>query len=439
MNDTLWTRDATGQAALLHSGEVRPAELVEIALARIAALNPRINAVVTVLENEARRQAVDPALSARQFGGVPLLLKDAVQELAGTPYMLGTRLLAALGWRSQHTTEFTRRLMNAGFVIIGKTNLPELSSGFTTEPEGFGPTHNPWDLARTAGGSSGGSAAAVAAGLTAVAHGGDATGSLRVPASACGVATLKPSRGVIPHATPAAQPDPLGVWCDFVTARSVRDLTAILAAVRNPGGSTAPAPSGAPLRAGLLLHDPFSGAAVHPACVEAVERTGAALQRLGYAVEYAAPPEYEGLFGRIGRDLGVVSAYGRAAQVRWLTALAGRKLVAAAAARVHAAVAPLLQWHRSGYALLVTPTLRQPPWPLGGPNDASQSGLFTFPASLTGQPAVSLPLHQTDDGLPVGVQIMADLGQDEALLALAAQLEEALPWRHRWPPIARAI
>ncbi|MEX2228529.1 MAG: amidase family protein, partial [Dehalococcoidia bacterium] len=159
----LWRLDATAQAALVRRREVSPDELIDAALARIERLNPRINAVIALFPDVARRQARDPRTRDAPFAGVPMLLKDGVQELAGTPYTLATPLLRDLGHRSKSTTEFTRRLRRAGFVILGKTNLPELSSGVTTEPEAFGPTRNPWALDRTGGGSSGGSAAAVPA------------------------------------------------------------------------------------------------------------------------------------------------------------------------------------------------------------------------------------------------------------------------------------
>ncbi len=280
MAGELWRLDATAQAALVRTGEVSPRELVEHAIGRIEALNSRINAVITPLD-EALRRTESPL--AGQFAGVPLLLKDACIEVEGTPYYVGSRVLRDARYRSERTTELARRFESAGFIFMGKTNVPELSAGITTEPSAFGPTRNPWDLGRTAGGSSVGSAAAVAAGMAALAHGGDATGSLRYPAAVCGVATLKPSRGRMPHVTPAEQPDPAGVWTEFVLARSVRDLAGVLDAVGGPGhgdGWGAPAPSRPymeelraperPLRVGLLTRDVSTGMAVDPECVAAV-------------------------------------------------------------------------------------------------------------------------------------------------------------------------
>jgi amidase len=451
----LWRLDATAQAALVRRREVSPDELIDAALARIERLNPRINAVIALFPDVARRQARDPRTRDAPFAGVPMLLKDGVQELAGTPYTLATPLLRDLGYRSKRTTEFARRLRRAGFVILGKTNLPELSSGVTTEPEAFGPTRNPWALDRTASGSSGGSAAAVAAGMVPVAHGGDATGSLRFPAAACGVATLKPTRGLIPHRTPAGQPDPYGVWTDFVLARSVRDLRGILALVRSDTSVVAPRRPRRPLRVGLLTEDPMTRRPVDPACIAGVERAGDALRDLGHHVEHAHPAALSTFLRPLG---GGTLGYARVAQKRWLERVAGRPLrtgdvsasfLAAAeagakisrarvyrsVAQMRAAVAPLLDWWRD-FDLLVTPTLRQPAWPLGLPDDGSHQGFFTFPASFTGQPAVSLPLAWSPAGLPVGVQILADLGRDELLLDVSADLEGVFPWAEAWPPIA---
>ncbi len=177
--EELWRLDATAQAALVRSGQVTVAELVDAAIGRTERLNPQVNAVITPLFDAARRRAADGVDREAPFAGVPLLVKDACLEIAGTPYYLGSRVPRDIDYRSKTTTELAERFQRAGFIVFGKTNLPELSSGVTTEPSAFGPTRNPWDLARTAGGSSGGSAAAVACGMTSVAHGGDATGSLR--------------------------------------------------------------------------------------------------------------------------------------------------------------------------------------------------------------------------------------------------------------------
>jgi len=467
----LWKLDATAQAALVRARQVTATELVEAAIARIEALNPRINAVITPMFDVARQQARDGDYGAGPFAGVPMLLKDASIEVEGAPYYLGTRLLRDIGYRSQRTTELARRFRRAGFIFIGKTNVPELSSDITTEPEAFGPTRNPWDLTRSAGGSSGGSAAAVAAGMTSIAHGADGTGSLRIPAAACGVATLKPSSGRVPHMTPAEQPDQGRFWTEMVLARSVRDLAGALDGIAGPvDGDTRSAPPPArpyveemsqpagELRVGLLTRDVMSGMSVDAECVRAVERTGAMLASLGHHVEESHPPTLDGLFGRMA-SLGVVVVVARYAQVRWLERVIGRELTASdleaqnfvtaeqatrvsgvqfaeALASVEREVAPIREWWADGHDLLVTPVLRQPPWPLGLKGGAQDSGLFPHAFSFTGQPALSLPLQWTPDGLPVGVQIVSAYGREDLLLRVAAQLEVAMPWADRWPAVA---
>lgn len=472
MTHELWKLDATAQAALVRARQVTALELVDAAIARIEALNPRINAVIMPMFESARQQARDGDYGDGPFAGVPLLLKDASVEVEGTPYYLGTRLLRDIGYRSQRTTELARRFRRAGFIFIGKTNVPELSSDITTEPAVFGPTNNPWDLTRSAGGSSGGSAAAVAAGMTSIAHGADGTGSLRFPASACGVATLKPSSGRVPHMTPAEQPDQDRVWTEMVLARSIRDLAGALDAIAGPDdGDTQSAPPpprpyveemsqpAGVLRVGLLTRDVMSGMSIDAECVRPVERTGAMLASLGHAVEESHPPALDGLFGRMA-DFGAVVVVARRAQMRWLERIIGREVTAAdfdraenfVSAEQAARVTPaqvreglagverearaIRDWWANGHDLLVTPVLRQPPWLLGSKGGAADSGLFPHPFSFSGQPALSLPLHWTPNELPVGVQIVAAYGREDVLVRVAAQLEAAMPWADRWPPIA---
>jgi amidase len=459
----LWQLDATGQAELVRRGAASLAELVEAAIARVERLNPRINAVVTPMFDEARRRCADVRAPGGLFSGVPMLLKDASIEVEGAPYYLGTRVLRDIGWRSRRTTELARRLTAAGFIFIGKTNVPVLSAGITTEPPAFGPTHNPWDASRTAGGSSGGSAAAVAAGMVALAHGADATGSLRYPAACCGVATLKPTRGLVPCETPAGQPDALGVWAEFVLARSVRDLAGVLDTVAEarPGARYAESLASPPqrLRVGLLRRDVMTGMSIDPECVAAVERTGELLRALGHQVEESHPEALEGLFVRTAKAIGVLGGVARRAQVRWLAEIAGREIsaedvdaesmamaaasegitdaeAAEAAETIRRAVAPIHAWWRDGHDVLVTPVLRQPPWPLGRTGGAADAGVFPGPFSFSGQPAMSLPLHGTASGLPVGVQLVGAVGRDGLLLRVAAQLERAASWSRRWPELA---
>lgn len=461
--DSLWQLDAFGQAALLRSGDITPLELVDLTLERIAALNPHINAVVIDLADRARQRAAAMPLDA-EFSGVPILVKDAGQQIEGTPHYLGTSALKDVDFRSDCTTEFVSRLERAGFVVLGKTNVPELCSGITTEPNAFGPTHNPWDLERTPGGSSGGSAAAVAAGMVAIAHGSDGTGSLRYPASSCGVLTLKPSRGRVPSASPAGAPDDLELWTDFILARTVRDLASLLDLTAN--GSTGmdflkslndPI---RPLRVGLLMHDPLLPLAIDDVCIEAVKKTGLALERLGHHVSESYPKALDNLFGPIAPALDVISVVSRSAQVKWVedrirrplkkTDLDVQLLAEAEDAKrctpgdwtgaidvVRSAVRPIPQWWADGFDILVTPTMRQAPWTLGEPSPAAfHSGVFTVPFSVTGQPALSVPVHWSEDGLPVGVQIIGAMGREDLLLHVAGQLELACPWQEMWPAVA---
>ncbi len=271
MEEIRWA-SAVEQSRQLQSGAISATELRRSVTGTIERLNPIINAIVI-------------ALFDRPGSGVPIVLKDAGQELAGTPHWVGVAAVRDAGVTSRRTTALAHQLEAAGFGFIGKGACPPLSNGVTTEPPGFEPTRNPWDLSRSVGGSSGGPAAAVASGMVPVAHGSDATGSLRCPAALCGVATLNPTSGRIASVAPAGQP-PNAVWRDFVLARHAEDLTAIF---RILSGVVQPAVRKA-LRVGLLDHDPEGGLAVHPACAEGVHVAGRLLEGLGHRVEIAWPP-----------------------------------------------------------------------------------------------------------------------------------------------------
>lgn len=444
----LATLDARAQSDLIRRREVTAVELASAAIECIEAGNLAINAVIAPLFERAleRAAAVDGAGAGGPLAGVPMLMKDAGQELEGTPHWVGTSVLHRAGHRSPATTSLAARMEAAGLVVLGKTNLPELSAGATTEPAEFGPTRNPYDVERTAGGSSGGSAAAVAAGWVAVAHGGDATGSLRFPASACGLFTLKPSRGRIPSLSAAGMEDDGQVWTEGVLTRTARDLAAcfsVLADDPRPVPLTAPGP----LRVGVLIDDVVTGLEAHEECRAAVERVGAALERLGHHVEVNHPAALDGLFARVAPAFVVASQHGRATQVRWIGQRIGRAVVdgdldartlelaeqgavltrdevARSSADLTAAMNPVLDWWRD-HDLLVTPTMRTPPWRLGRPNEAIYAGGYAMTFSFTGQPALNVPAHRTAGGLPVGVQIVGAPGHDELLLALAADLESA--------------
>lgn len=478
------TWDATAQAELVRRSQVAPIELVEMAIEQIERLNPHINAVITPLFEQARAQALTRNLPDGAFRGVPLLLKDYFCEIADTPYYEGMGFLREVGWRSQADTFLGAKFRAAGFVFVGKTNLPELALTAVTDSHAFGATRNPFDPARTAGGSSGGSAAAVACGMVAVAHGNDGTGSIRVPASCCGLVGLKPSRGRISYG-PGKVGGLFGNVSEFVLTRSVRDAAGILDAVMGtmPGDLyVAPMPTRpfrdeierepGKLRIGLMTHDAaLQGLReidptipdVHPECAAAVRETGMLFEQLGHDVTEEYPKELEGPTG-LGPALGMISASALAAKLdawsertgrtitradvepaTWERAEEGRKVSAtqihAAYQRLIAGVCRVPDWWARGFDLLVTPTMGQPAPTFEAISKATRNelagmfGLLTMPFNFTGQPAISLPLQWTADGLPVGVQSVAAYGREDVLLRVAAQLERARPWLRRYETV----
>lgn len=479
MTEELSRLDATAQAALVADGQASPLELVDAAIARIEAVNPELNAVITPLFDRARAQAASGALPAGPFRGVPFLLKDLSCHSAGDPFHEGMRFLKERGWTESDDTALAARFRAAGLVVLGKTNTPELGILPTTEPAAYGPTRNPWDTSRSTGGSSGGSAAAVAAGLVPVAHANDGGGSIRIPASECGLVGLKPTRGRVSSA-PEFGDVMGGLTCEHVVTRSVRDSAAILDAIHGmePGDPfTAPAPTrpyldevgDAPgaLRIGLMTEAPLGQVSVHADCVAAAETAAKLLESLGHHVEVSHPsalddPEYTGHFitnwaagaawnlDYWSRRTGVEVTAGDVEPLTWALADLGRAATAAQwlSAREHlqANAREMASWWVEGFDLLLTPTIAEPPPPLGtfdSPPDNPLHGLFraaelvpfTPPFNVTGQPAISLPLHWTDEGLPIGVQLVAAFGREDVLFRVAAQLEEAQPWSGRRPPV----
>jgi amidase len=474
MSDALTWLDATAQAEMVASGEVTPAELVDAAIARIAALNPVLNAVIHERFERARSEAGAAALPDGPLRGVPFLVKDAVCHTAGDPFHCGMRLLKRINWTEPNDTWLAARFRSAGLVIVGKTNTPELATSCTTEPLAYGPTHNPWDLTRSPGGSSGGSAAAVAAGMVALAHGNDMGGSIRFPASMCGIVGLKPTR-----ARTTLGPDYGEYWGplthEFVLTRSMRDTALVLDAVSGPGTGdpySAPPPvrpfseevgaSPGQLRIGLRTRR-RDGQESEPDCVRAVADTGRLLESLGHHVKLVDLPALdapiEDAFGivmivAVARDLarwsvrtGVQIAGDDAEPTNLFLAEAGAAVTGVAYA---GAIERMQAWSRGVAAwwddhdILVTPTSPEPPVRLGelaptrsDPEVGERMGAlvsFTSPFDITGQPAMSLPLHWNDDGLPIGVQLAAAYGREDALLRVGAQLETAAPWKDRHPP-----
>ncbi|MBM4269494.1 MAG: amidase [Deltaproteobacteria bacterium] len=477
MSEAALELDATGQADLVRRGEVTPAELVDASTARIERLNPRLNAVIHRLYDKARAQASRTDLPDGPFRGVPFLVKDVVCHTAGDPYHCGMRFLRDLGWREKTDTILAERFRAAGFVFVGKTNTPEMAFAPTTEPLAYGPTRNPWDLERSPAGSSGGAGAAVAARMVAVAHGNDMGGSIRAPASACGVVGLKPTRG-----RSSLGPDFGDHWWqlthEHVLTRSVRDTAGVLDAISGmaPGDPyTAPPPSrpfteevGRPpgkLRIGFRVRLPGREDEAHPDCVAAVDATARLLESLGHHVEASSPQALDDPAGlgaggvlslvsvareldrwrdRTGKEIGQADLE----TTTWAAAEIGRGVSGAdfmrASDQANRLSRGLASWWADGFDVLLTPTLGDPPAPLGwlAAGDEPFVSLdrwgrflpFTMPFNLSGQPAISLPLCWSDSGLPIGVQLVAAYAREDILLRLAAQLEEARPWRDRRPP-----
>lgn len=452
MESTRWL-SATEVASQVRSGERRPADVVDDAIARIEAANPELACVVVPLFERARERLRRADL-AGPFAGVPMLLKDAGEELSDTPMWVGTQALRRVGYISRRTTALAGRFEELGSVIVGKSACPELSASSTTEPPGFEPTRNPWDLTRSVGGSSGGSAAAVAAGLVPIAHGSDGSGSLRFPAALCGVVTLKPTRGRIASTAAAGSPDPLDLWTQFAVARDVRDLIALfgqLASGVAHGGA-----SRAPLRVGFVTSDPIIGLPVDKSCVAAVERVVSELVQAGHFVDGSFPAAFATLFEPFWSAMATIGPWVRAGQVEWVSQQLGRPCgvgdlsdevlalarrgaalardaVDQALVRVAAAMAPVADWWDEGHDILVSPVTLQPAWTLG--EDAPmRTGMFAAPFSFTGQPAAVIPGGWTEDGRPVGVQLVGRVGSDELLLDLALDLQHRLGWLDRHPP-----
>ncbi|MGB8501071.1 amidase [Mycobacterium sp.] len=482
--------DALGLAELVASGEVQAAELLRISQARADRFGPKINAICTRLDQRAE-QRVSGELHG-PFAGVPFLLKDLHQDLAGTTTTDGCRALADRTVFDNSTV--VQRWLDAGVVIFGKTNTPEFGAKGITEPELFGPTRNPWDLDRTPGGSSGGAAAAVAAGIIPVAGASDGGGSIRIPAACTGLVGLKAGRGLIPSGPDAS--DPLnGQATNGVISRSVRDTAAMLDVLAGPDAVSAFAPATPDrpflddlnrppdrLRVGFTTHSAIRGSA-HPEATRAVEAAAQLLAELGHDVEQVAPSwddhqlAHDFLtvwfvaqaieIARIKRETGAKDD-GFEQDTRMMAAL-GRAVsgvaLQEAQERRHDHIAGLAQLHAS-YDLLMTPTLGEPPIRIGSlelpavlrtiangflrtrtvrileltgiADQIIRRNLSWVPytqlANITGRPAISLPLHWTASGLPMGVQFVAPLSGEKLLLRLARQLELTAPWAQRRPP-----
>jgi amidase len=469
------SHDATGLAALVAAGEVTPDDLLDAALSRTQALNPALNAVVLVQEEVARR-AIAAGLPDGPLRGVPFLLKDLGAEAVDFPSHLGSVLMRDTHYRRD--SAIYARLRAAGLVTFGRTTSPEGGIGAVTEAAVYGgPTRNPWDLARTPGGSSGGAGAAVAAGIVPAAHGSDGGGSVRIPASCCGLFGFKASRARFPDG-PDAGEGWAGMAIDGFLTRSVRDNAALMDACAGPDiGAPYHAPPMAQGYLAALARPPrrlrialcqttFAGAAVHPECRAAVEKAGSLLAGLGHVVEPAHPlADHEGMMLAWTR----IVACGTASWVRTARRIRGRGLgeddiepVARGAVAYAATISgadyleAVGKIHAYGremagffddWDILLTPTLAEPPALVGrfahaAIGDTAEAyeayrigaeGIFAYSPfcaafNASGQPAASVPLHQSATGLPVGVHLAAACGEDETLIALCRQIEQAVPW-----------
>lgn len=483
-------QDGLALARLVRTGEASAAELVETAIDRLERLNPTLNAAITMDYERARRQASEPL--SGPFAGVPFLVKDLMVAIPGMRMTNGSRALA--GYVPGHECPQARAIRQAGFVVIAKTNCAELGASALTNPQAFGPTCNPWRPDLNSGGSSGGSTAAVAARIVPMASSSDGGGSIRLPASYCGVFGFKPGRGVNPYDTERAWG---GAVVSHATTLSVRDSAAYLdwTAHGIAADPDAPAPGSylaqamvppRPLRVGLCTVSP-AGGPVYADCVAATEDAGRLLEELGHRVTPCALP-YDGR-ALLRAQMVIIAAFTRrdvADMGKWL----GRKPTGlevstrmmaelgagvgpddldAAQAEWRRASAAMEEFHRD-YDVLLTPTAATLPLPHAAfdPSPAEAVAMevltrlrlgrhlfgdrlrdtaidtvvrnfaFTPLANATGQPAMSVPLYWNGDGLPVGVQLSAARGGDGVLFSLAGQLEAARPWRARTPPLCAA-
>ncbi|MBY0287854.1 MAG: amidase [Mycobacteriaceae bacterium] len=480
--------DATGLAKLVAEKQVSAAELLTLARERAAAVNPRINAIVRDVPAAPTADLTGP------FAGVPFLIKDLAQDYAGLPTSAGSRALMSLP-AAEHAT-VVQRWIDAGLVIFGKTNTPEFGAKGITEPIAWGPTNNPWDLQRSPGGSSGGAAAAVAAGIVPCAGASDGGGSIRIPAACCGLVGLKPGRGLTPSG-PAKGEAMHGAAVQGVVSRTVRDTAAMLDVIvgGEPGGPFVPGLPDSPLASNVGAEPPKLRIGVrvpcaitpspHPEAYAAVEATAAALTGLGHHVEEL--PEMPFDDAALAREFLLAWFVNTAWELAEAKSVSGASdeaferdtLVLAAIGRATSSVDYVdavqkrhehtrrLTTFFESYDLLMTPSLATPP-PKTGEFDLSaalQKGAdlllktrtasmlrftkivddmvdknlgwvpYTQLANVTGRPAISLPLHWTATGLPLGVQFVAPLAGEALLIRLASQLEQALPWAQRIAPV----
>jgi amidase/6-aminohexanoate-cyclic-dimer hydrolase len=473
IRDAYESLDAIGLAEAVRRGDVKPAELLEVAIARAEQVNPAVNAIPIAMYEQARRE-VQRGVAQGPFHGVPFLLKDLHLLYTGARTTYGSRLFA--DHVADHDSELTARYRRAGLVVFGKSASPEFGITTSTESALFGATRNPWNLAHTAGGSSGGAAAAVAAGIVPAAHASDGGGSIRIPAACCGVFGLKPTRARTPMG-PDAGEGWSGMSVNHVVSRSVRDSAALLDATHGPAPGDpyhAPAPArpflaevGAdPGRLRIALQtQTWNGTETDPECAAAARAAAKLCEDLGHHVEAATLSIDAQAFARASQ---VIIAGNLRAKVFDRAAALGRELsdddlepvtrmmvdmaagagaddYARAIQTIHA-LGRRLEGFLAGYDVILTPTLAVPPVEIGRlslrnpdrPGFMATLGRtigYTQLFNATGNPAASLPLAWSASGLPIGVQIGGRFGDEATLLRLASQLEQAAPWRDRRPPL----
>jgi len=488
VKDELVKYDAIGLGELIKKREIKPVELVEATIHRIEKVNPRLNAVIHKMYDEglyiAQRCELEMAhgkLLKAHFGGVPFLLKDLIAEYKGTPFSEGS--LAVKGYVSKIDSELVRRQKEGGLIILGKTNTPEFGLLPTTEPVLYGATTNPWNPIITAGGSSGGSAAAVAAGIVPMAHGNDAGGSIRIPASCCGLFGLKPTRGRNPLG-PLFGDLGSGIVHEHAITRTVRDSAALLDLTSGPdaGDPYCAPPKERPfleevgrdpgrLKIGFLTSIPEGWSLetqLHPDCERAVRDATSLCEHLGHFLQEIVPQDlsYPNLFKRFGVLLSCLAgrfiAYWEAELGKrltedhlepqtWITYQAGLKRTGAdylgALEDIQRFARKLSNWYvQGGYDLILSPTIGIPPVKLGSFRPVSEDPMnwakmanlfcaFTSVYNLTGQPAMSVPFFWNQDNVPIGIQFAGRFGDEARLFRLAGQLEQARPWADRKPPI----
>lgn len=459
--------DATAQAELVRTGAVTPLELVDAAIARIERHDPELNAVIVRLFEQARETARAPQTAdapdapEAPFRGVPILVKDLLATVAGAPYAGGLRLLKEAGYRARHDSYLVARLRKAGFVIVGKSNCSELGIVPTTEPIAWGPTRNPWNAAHSTGGSSGGSAAAVAAGLVPVAHANDGGGSIRVPSSMCGLFGFKPSRGRTVSAMLASS-DFGDLTSDHCISRTVRDSALFLSITEATDGALPPIgyvrePNGKRLRVATWSRT-LMGDEPEAPVRRAYEEAIALMTSLGHEVEEVAPPTVD---GPALRDAFFIVAGAAIAGVEGMLRMPDppfepftralideyRRQGPQALDRARTALSKAARKYLTTleqYDVVLTPTLATPPWRLGHLSPilgrvellhrTARSVGYTPIHNAAGCPAMSVPLHWTDDDVPIGTHFAAAPGGEGTLLGLAYELEAARPWKDRYAP-----